>query len=138
MDTNVKTSESAGLTDVQRDAGRAELLRFFQLVDTADTEQFKMFSGAVDAIWHDLLRNPEDYAEFLREGGIDETLGHMPGDGFGVIQWVNAYHNRFGQLDRIWFTNADGVLDQSSYDSYLSTKVVVAAWDCGVITPKIE
>lgn len=137
MDTAIKNSESAKLTSAQQITGREELLKFFQLVDTADTEQFKMFSGAIDAVWHDLLRNPKDYRAFLAAGNVDETLGHMPGNGFGIIQWVSAYHERFGQLDPIWFTDAGGALDQASYDAYLSTKVVVSAWDCGVIKPKM-
>ncbi|WP_433673893.1 hypothetical protein [Microbacterium gorillae] len=136
METNI-VAESAQLTTAQREVGKAELLKFFQLVDPATIDQFKMFSGAVDAVWHDLLHEPAEYEKFLSEGSIDTAMGHAPGDGYGIIQWVGAYHEKFGQLDPIWFTAADGTVDEASYQAYLSTNVVVTAWDCGPILPKM-
>jgi hypothetical protein len=130
-------STASRLSEAQQVAARDELTRFFQLVGDQNPEQFKMFSGAVDAIWHDLIQDPEVYRSFLNEGAIEPTMGHSPIAGFGVIEWVNQYHPRFGKLPQIWFTDEGGTLDEESYNAYLSTDVVVAAWDCGVIIPKM-
>jgi len=138
MITSNVTTESAALTAAQKASARAELGRFFQLPDPVDTEQYKMFSGAIDAVWHDLLADREAYDRFLAEASIPERFGHEPGEGFGVIQWVNEYHEQFGRLDAIWFTDAKGQLDRATYDTYLTTKTVVVAWNCGVIKPTMD
>lgn len=136
--TEIPNRNTAELTQEQRRQATQELKKFFQLVNMIDVEKYKMFSGAVDAVWHELLKDPDAYAAFREEAGVVENIGHMPGSGFGVIQWIQDYHQRYGKLTPIWFTDASGVLDEKSYNAYLSTDVVVAAWDCGVMVPVLE
>ncbi|MFF6772681.1 hypothetical protein ACFY8W_03865 [Streptomyces sp. NPDC012637] len=110
---------------------RRELGRFLavakQRYDTGESPA-EMFSPAVDAEWHKLLATPE-YATFSTEhAGI--VLGHREVKGSGPIAWVAAYKEAYGPLPEIWFTDAEGVLDEAALARYRDTGTVVAEWDC--------
>lgn len=86
---------------------KVELGRFF----TVSAARFKdghatveMFSGAIDAEWHELLDSPE-FAEFCTQHA-DQQIGHALLKGSGEIAWVTAYEKLFGPLPEVWFTNA--------------------------------
>lgn len=113
---------------------KVELGRFF----TVSAGRFKdghttveMFSGAIDAEWHQLLDSPE-YAEFSTQHA-GQQIGHAPLKGLGEIAWVTAYEALFGPLPQVWFTNAAGEVDTEALDHYRTTGVVVAEWDCSPI-----
>ncbi|WP_411078663.1 hypothetical protein [Streptomyces sp. cmx-18-6] len=92
----------------------------------------EMFSRAVDSAWHRMIGTPE-YAAFSSEHA-GTVLGHREMNGSGPIGWVAAYEEAYGQLPAIWFTGADGVLDESALARYEATGKVVAEWDCGPTT----
>ncbi|GAA2433184.1 hypothetical protein GCM10010433_37280 [Streptomyces pulveraceus] len=92
----------------------------------------EMFSRAVDAAWHQMLATP-GYAAFST-GHAGAVLGHREMRGTGLIGWVAAYEEAYGQLPEIWFTDDKGVLDENALDQYRETGRVVAEWDCGPTT----
>ncbi|MFI5722857.1 hypothetical protein [Streptomyces cyaneofuscatus] len=92
----------------------------------------EMFSRAVDAAWHQMLGTP-DYEAFSTEHA-GTVLGHREMNGSGAIGWVAAYERTYGPLPEIWFTDADGVLDECALALYKETGKVVAEWDCGPTT----
>ncbi|MFI1654763.1 hypothetical protein ACH4ZU_07440 [Streptomyces sp. NPDC020472] len=92
----------------------------------------EMFSRAVDAAWHQMLGTPE-YAAFSTDHA-GSVLGHREMSGAGPVGWVAAYRKAYGPLPEIWFTDADGVLDEAALARYKATGTVVAEWDCGPTT----
>ncbi|MET9427014.1 hypothetical protein [Streptomyces sp. NPDC003036] len=92
----------------------------------------EMFSPAVDTMWHQLLATPE-YAAFSTEHA-GAVLGHREMNGSGPIAWVAAYEEAYGPLPEIWFTGADGILNEAALARYEETGRVVAEWDCGPTT----
>jgi len=123
-------TEGIALSDTDRAAATEELHKFFSLINGEEPSRFKMFSPAVDAVWHDLLHRPDEYRAFLENAGASAGLGHAPASGFGVISWVEKYHAIYGQLPEIWFKDAEGNLNDGIYSTYLETSTVVTAWDC--------
>ncbi|MFJ5735057.1 hypothetical protein [Streptomyces microflavus] len=114
---------------------RRELARFLAVAG----QQFadgggpaEMFSRAVDAAWHQMLGTPDYEAFSIEHAGT--VLGHREMNGSGPIGWVAAYEEAYGPLPAIWFTAADGVLDEGALDRYKETGTVVAEWDCGPTT----
>ncbi|MFI7174640.1 hypothetical protein [Streptomyces spororaveus] len=113
---------------------RIELGRFL----TVSAARFKdghtkveMFSGAIDAEWHQLL-DSSDYAEFCTQHA-GQQVGHVRLKGSGEIAWVTAYEALYGSLPEVWFTDAAGEVDIEAVDRYRTTGVVVAEWDCSPI-----
>jgi hypothetical protein len=88
----------------------------------------EMFSPAVDAVWHQMLGTPA-YAALCQETA-GRPIGHVPNNGHGPIAWVSAYEAAYGPLPEIWFTDADGTVDQDALTRYRETGTVVAEWDC--------
>lgn len=125
---------------------RTELGKFFQVsVRQFDAGQVapEMFSAAIDAEWHQLLANPE-YAAFCAQSA-GRLINHVENTGYGRISWVDAYEEMFGRLPEVWFTGADGVLDERALARYRETGEVWAEWDCspipgdgGDVAPKIS
>ncbi|MFF8790781.1 hypothetical protein [Streptomyces sp. NPDC015125] len=91
----------------------------------------EMFSPAVDAAWHELLDTPQ-YAALCQESA-GRPIGHTATSGHGPISWVTAYEEAYGPLPQIWFTDADGNVDQDALARYRETGTVVAEWDCAPI-----
>ncbi|MFB8406092.1 hypothetical protein [Streptomyces sp. NPDC055912] len=89
----------------------------------------EMFSPAVDVAWHELLGTPAYEALCLETAG--QPIRHVANNGHGPIAWVAAYEEAYGPLPEIWFTDADGNLDQDAVARYRETGTVVAEWDCG-------
>ncbi|MEV6726197.1 hypothetical protein AB0M94_35310 [Streptomyces xanthochromogenes] len=89
----------------------------------------EMFSPAVDVVWHDLLGTPGYEALCLETAG--QPIRHVANNGHGPIAWVAAYEEAYGPLPEIWFTDADGNVDQDAVARYRQTGTVVAEWDCG-------
>ncbi|MFI0220049.1 hypothetical protein [Streptomyces lydicus] len=88
----------------------------------------EMFSPAVDAAWHEMLGTPA-YAALCQESA-NQPIGHAANNGHGPISWVTAYEEAYGPLPEIWFTDADGHVDQDALARYRETGTVVAEWDC--------
>ncbi|MFJ2271798.1 hypothetical protein ACIOHO_36910 [Streptomyces sp. NPDC087849] len=88
----------------------------------------EMFSPAVDKAWHDQLGTPA-YATLCQETA-GRPIGHTANNGHGPISWVSAYEEAYGPLPEIWFTDADGHVDQDLLAHYQATGTVVAEWDC--------
>ncbi|MGR3935308.1 hypothetical protein [Streptomyces sp. BRA346] len=88
----------------------------------------EMFSPAVDAAWHEMLGTPQ-YAALCQETA-GQMIGHVANNGHGPIAWVTAYEEAYGPLPQIWFTDAEGNVDQEAIARYRSTGTVVAEWDC--------
>ncbi|WKX70919.1 hypothetical protein [Streptomyces sp. XD-27] len=115
---------------------RDELGRFFTITGQrfreGETSPLEMFSGAIDAEWHRMLGGP-GYGDFCTEtAGM--VIGHAPMKGLGEISWVRAYENMFGPLPEVWFTGADGQVDEETLAQYRKTGTVVSEWDCGPTT----
>ncbi|WP_405931576.1 hypothetical protein [Streptomyces sp. NBC_00827] len=125
---------------------RIELGKFFQVsVRQFDADQAapEMFSAAIDAEWHRLLNDPE-YAAFCT-ANVGRLINHVENTGYGRISWVDAYEEMFGQLPEVWFTDAEGVLDERALARYRETGEVRAEWDCtpipgdgGDVAPKVS
>ncbi|MGW1886556.1 hypothetical protein [Streptomyces sp. NPDC001970] len=116
---------------------RTELGRFFAITGDrfrcGDERPPEMFSGAIDAEWHQMLKTPEEYAKFcMTAAGM--PLRHAPLKGVGEISWVRAYEEMFGPLPEIWFTAEDDQINQEALNRYRETGTVVAEWDCGPTT----
>ncbi|MFJ9886597.1 hypothetical protein ACIQRW_12130 [Streptomyces sp. NPDC091287] len=92
----------------------------------------EMFSRAVDAAWHQMLGSHEYEAFSTEHAGT--VLRHREMNGSGLIGWVTTYEKAYGPLPEIWFTNADGLLDEGALARYKETGNVVAEWDCGPTT----
>lgn len=110
---------------------RTELGRFFEVSArqfATDQPVPEMFSAAVDAEWHLLLNDP-GYAAFCAEHA-GRLVGHVENSGFGKVTWVDAYEEMFGPLPQVWFTDADGVLNEQALARYRETGEVWAEWDC--------
>lgn len=91
----------------------------------------EMFSPAVDQAWHELLGTPEYDALCLETAG--RRIRHVENNGYGPIAWVAAYEEAYGPLPELWFTDADGNVDQDALARYRETGTVVAEWDCGPV-----
>ncbi|MFD8144875.1 hypothetical protein [Streptomyces sp. NPDC059708] len=89
----------------------------------------EMFSGAVDAAWHQALED-EGYPT-LCAGTAGELVNHAESGGHGPIIWISAYEAAYGPLPDIWFTDADGHLDAALLTLYRETGTVTASWNCG-------
>ncbi|GHJ38144.1 hypothetical protein Sm713_37530 [Streptomyces sp. TS71-3] len=88
----------------------------------------EMFSGAVDAEWHQMM-NTAEYATFCTEQA-GALIGHAECKGQGPISWVSAYEEMFGPLPELWFTDADGNVNTAALSLYRETGIAIAEWDC--------
>ncbi|MFE4829696.1 hypothetical protein [Streptomyces sp. NPDC056672] len=109
-----------------------ELGKFFAIAgrrfDAGQTAP-EMFSDAIDAMWHRLAERPEAQGAFTAEHA-GRKLTHVEAAGSGLIAWVGAYEETYGPLPEIWFTHADGTVDEYALAHYRDTGTVVAEWDC--------
>lgn len=94
----------------------------------------QMFSGAIDATWHELIRHSDQYDAFCR-AHVGRPITHVHGRGRGVVNWVKDYERRFGPLPGIWFTDNDGELCEDQLRHYQHTGQVRAEWDCAPKLP---
>ncbi|MFJ5551207.1 hypothetical protein [Streptomyces sp. NPDC093225] len=111
---------------------RTELARFLTIAGErhrAGASLPQMFSGAVDAFWHDQLTTPAYAAFSLEHAG--SIVGHSPISGSGSIDWVDAYTEAYGPLPAIWFTDERGRLDGEAFATYITTGRVTVSWNCG-------
>nr|AAZ77669.1 hypothetical protein [Streptomyces antibioticus] len=76
----------------------------------------EMFSPAVDKAWHDLLGTPAYEALCLETAG--QPIRHVANNG----------EEAYGPLPEIWFTDANGNVDQDAVTRYRKTGTVVAEW----------
>lgn len=111
-----------------------ELGRFLTLVGGAAVRGadtwLPMFSPAVDGAWHLLQDTPERHDSFCREHA-GRPVRHLPARGHGAIAWVAAYEAAYGPLPQVWFTDADGTVNERLWSAYQRTGTVVTDWDCG-------
>ncbi|MGE1164476.1 hypothetical protein ACQJ0Y_14505 [Peribacillus simplex] len=105
-----------------------ELGRFFSLAGMG-VNNLVMPAGVIDEVWHNKLKNQEEYTEFCNEtaGG---HITHAPMKGEGEIKWVPEYEKQFGKLDPAWFTKETGEVDKPKYEAYLRDGKVSMEWDC--------
>ena len=119
--------------EVTATISQAELRKFFLLAATSEQPP-QMFSRRIDAEWHRMLAKP-GYAKFCLDT-IGRRVGHAKGRGYGVVSWVDTYHDRFGTLPAVWFADDDGNVDWEAYARYQADRTagrpshVVTAWDC--------
>lgn len=123
----------SNLTEVRPTTARAELGKFF-LIAAASEQPPQMFSRCVDAEWHRMLAKP-GYDEFCLDT-VGRRVGHAEDLGYGVVAWVDTYHNWFGTLPPVWFADEHGNVDRDAYARYRAGRAagrpgpVVTAWDC--------
>ncbi len=113
-------------------AVRAELGRFLALAGyrfNSGESAPEMFSGAIDAEWHELAGTAE-FAEFSIEHA-GAVARHVEGRGEGYATWVTAYEEQYGPLPKLWFTNENGEVDEAAFAAYQETGKVWASWKCG-------
>lgn len=134
-------AKSIPFLDGHRHLLSRELGRFFELAGAVaqsgrDLRSMLMPSCAVDAFWH-WLEEDEGFAEEFSTFYAGEPLFHIPGDdprgvgtGFGDIPWVADYEAKFGPLDQVWFTDANGVVNDEALNKYWATGEVRLSWDC--------
>ncbi|MFE9465412.1 hypothetical protein ACFYNW_17370 [Streptomyces virginiae] len=114
-------------------AVRTELGRFLTLAGyryNQGESATPMFSGAIDAAWHELAEDPAAHEAF----GIEHAgavVHHVEGSGEGFVPWVSAYEEAYGPLPVVWFTDADGHVDEAAFTTYQETGRVWASWKCG-------
>ncbi|MGX1974624.1 hypothetical protein [Streptomyces kronopolitis] len=110
---------------------RVELGKFFEVsareFEAGNTPP-EMFSTGVDAAWHRLMGTPE-YALFCHQHA-GQVFGHVTHYGSGAVSWIRTYEEMFGPLPVIWFTGADGTVDEKAVDRYRTTGEVWAEWNC--------
>lgn len=124
-----------GDTQVNQEAARIELSRFFTIAETVETAP-EMFSAYIDAEWHRLLGSAE-YEELCRTA-VGRPVGHRADVGRGTPSWLESYHERYGVLPAVWFADADGVVDRELHLRYLAAwgapagraPELIVAWDC--------
>ena len=94
-----------------------------------------MFSAFIDEAWHDLLSDPEAYAEFSN-AACGSVIGHIAGTAPEVIGgepyfgWTSSYQERYGPLPSIWFADKTGRIDHEAHEHFVSTGEIRAAWSC--------
>lgn len=112
-----------------------ELTRFFQVAQELDGERgemAKMPAGIVDQHWHELIESGALDALVSNSLGAGVRVDHIEAGGVDPLNWVDRYEAEFGALSPLWFTDADGRLDQETYDRYLGgDRQVKMSWDCG-------
>ena len=123
-----KTDSVHSLSKFQVQKAKAELAKVFNM--SAQGIEIEMFSMAIDAVWHEMLQEPENYKKFCIEscGGL---VGHQETKGYGIMTFVESYEARFGKLDNIWFIDQHGVFNHEAWEQYLETGLVEASWKCG-------
>lgn len=109
-----------------------ELMRFFiagkAFMQKTSKSVFMPFC-MVDDVWHNLLKDKERYTH-LTLSLVGSKIKHLSQKGEGEIEWVSEYEKMFGKLSEIWFTSSNGKLDSLSYQRYLQTGKMYAAWNC--------
>ncbi|MCM3324764.1 hypothetical protein [Cytobacillus kochii] len=113
--------------DEMKKTAENELGRFFSLFGDG-VENLVMPKSIVDEVWHEKLKR-EDYEEFCMRNA-NQLVGHAPINGKGEIGWFTKYENKFGKLDKVWFTDKKGTLDAESYRKYIESKNPSMEWDC--------
>ncbi|WP_030299067.1 hypothetical protein [Streptomyces katrae] len=111
---------------------RTELARFLTIAGQRHRAGYKlpeMFSGAIDAFWHEQLDAPTYDAFSTEHAGA--VVGHNPTSGSGAIEWVAAYEEAYGPLPAVWFTDERGRLDGEAFAAYRESGRVEASWNCG-------
>ncbi|WP_330175241.1 hypothetical protein OG875_17970 [Streptomyces sp. NBC_01498] len=119
-------------TDTKSSVELIELGKFFTVaarrLDAGFTAP-EMFSAAIDAAWHQLATSPQAHSAFASEHA-GRRLTHVEAPGNGPIAWAPAYEEMYGAFPDIWFTNADGTLNEQSLSLYRATGSVTAEWNC--------
>jgi hypothetical protein len=105
-------------TDISHATAREELAKFFAIADLADKAP-EMFSEYIDAEWHRLLNDTDEYKAFC-SAAVGHPVGHQPDKGFGTPSWLRHYHANYGQLPAVWFADATGTVNRELYAKYLT------------------
>lgn len=107
-----------------------ELAKVFQLA--VNKGNITMPSRFIDKVWHDMLKDNDDYEKFCMKNCGRKIL-HDPDQGEGEIDWIEKYSQNFGKLNHLWFYDESGVFDQDKYETYMKTGKLYASWDCVVL-----
>lgn len=113
--------------DEMKIAAERELGRFFTLFGDG-VKNLVMPKSIVDEVWHEKLKK-DDYNEFCMKNAKQYVV-HAPNKGNGEIKWFTKYEEKYGKLDKVWFTNKNGILDKKSYQIYLENGKPSMEWDC--------
>ena len=116
------------LSPDQIDSAKLELSKIFKLAVAGVPIQ--MFSTAIDAVWHELLKDREGYKKFSIDA-CGHVVGHIEENGAGAVSFLEAYEKKFGQLPDVWFTDSEGKIDYALRRKYTAYGVIEANWDCG-------
>ncbi len=128
------TQRPALVLDEEQDlrlVAREELKKFFRVaaVRQGEGEMALMPECYVDTFWHSLLEDDGAYQELcLKAVGV--PVDHLCINGKGILEWVPTYHELFGGLPSIWFTDFDGKMDAAAYAEYLRASEMRASWNC--------
>lgn len=116
-----------------------ELEKFFIVAKEYNAltgENANMPTCVVDECWHELGENKEQYNSFTAQA-IDAEIEHLENKGHGLIEWVSLYEAKFGQLNDLWFTTAEGDFNSEASSHYKKTGELLMSWDCSpAIKPK--
>ncbi len=104
-----------------------ELEKVFHLSNSGI--KVEMFSKAIDSVWHDMLKNKEEYKDFCNKT-IGRYIKHIKAPDFGEITFTSEYEKRYGKLDSIWFMDENGKIDITLQSKYKNSDTIVASWDC--------
>ncbi len=119
---------------------REELGRFFQVADIEARGgtyhcDISMPDCAVDSYWHALSETSEcdELTRSLTGAEFDHINDYdlfPESRGEGVIKWASTYERLFGALNRVWFTDENGNLNEAAYSRYMNGEVPKASWVC--------
>lgn len=120
-------------------SAESELSKFFQVAKTMadiDGTMALMPICYVDKAWHGKLQDPKGYEVFCRSANVP-AFEHAEVNGFGKINWVDTYHQKYGLLGKVWFVSPEGEFDEVAFNSYLQSNELHCAWNCGPVeSPK--
>ncbi|HDS2562922.1 TPA: hypothetical protein QHU55_002537 [Klebsiella aerogenes] len=115
------------LTLVQQQSAQEELRKVLQMA--CQGIEVQMFSRAIDSVWHSLLESRNEYNAFSI-AACGTIIGHRGGHKNGVVNFIESYERRWGELPNIWFVDENGYFDKDAYQEYIGTGIVQASWNC--------
>lgn len=134
---------------------KRELGRFFQvalLAEINNEDVCYMPSCLIDEFWHSFEKQEKQFAKFTMNlvntevEHINDYEAYPEYKGEGYLSWTPLYHQMFGILPVVWFTDSKGIVDEQSYkqycESYLeqskNSNLLIkpqASWSC---TPSVK
>lgn len=105
-----------------------ELSKAFSIAK--DGHKLEMFSGALDAVWHDLVaRDDLTYANLCDNFVGADVIHHQEAEE-GLVTFIPEYERRFGPLPLIWFLDERWQFQSAQHAEYTRLGTVHASWNC--------